>query len=161
MKRLCLPFCGRRTVARTRRPAGSISRCFGNHRGTMKALAVAILSPLLLAGCISLNPRGASPTGPALARTSVLPEVTVRRTNAGVPGRIDHMAYDPATRRLFAAAGENGSLEVVDLETGQRLRSFMGLPRPQGAALVPPASCAAVACVGEGAIRPPEMPRHP
>src|SRR5208282_6690431 len=72
------------------------------------------------------------------------------RPNLGIPGRIDHMAYDPATKRLFVAALENGSLEVLDLEAGTRIRSLGGLSRPQGVAIVTASSCAVTACGGNG-----------
>ncbi len=49
----------------------------------------------------------------------------------GVEGRIDHLALDLARRRLFVAALENGSLEVVDLEGKKRLKSVTGLAEPQ------------------------------
>jgi hypothetical protein len=60
------------------------------------------------------------------------------------------MAYDPATKRLFVAALENRSLEVLDLETGHRVCSISGLSRPQGAAVVTAENCVAVACGGDG-----------
>ena len=107
----------------------------------------------LVGGCAAPNPETASPALPTLYRTIVLPGLTNTRTNVGVPGRIDHLAYEPATQRLFIAALENGSLEVVDLETGQRVRSIAGLSRPQGAAVVPAAACVAVASGGDGLLR--------
>jgi len=66
----------------------------------------------------------------------------------GVSGRIDHMAYDPQTKRLFVAALENGSLEVVDLEKGERVKSIGGLKEPQGVVYIP--STRQVACSGGG-----------
>jgi len=75
------------------------------------------------------------------------------RSDAGVPGRLDHFSYDPATHRLFVAALENGSLEVLDLNTGQRVKSIPGLSQPQGIAIGPPTGCAAVACGGDGLVR--------
>jgi DNA-binding beta-propeller fold protein YncE len=50
----------------------------------------------------------------------------------GVDGRIDHLAIDLGRRRLFVAALEHGSLEVVDLEIKKRLRSITNLSEPQG-----------------------------
>src|SRR5260221_517293 len=52
----------------------------------------------------------------------------------GVEKRIDHMAVDPAGRRLFVSALGNGSLEVIDLHAGKRVRSVPGLKEPQGVA---------------------------
>ena len=107
----------------------------------------------VLAGCA--QPSRATPKvqQPRLARTIVLPGVRATRPEVGVLGRLDHLAYDPATKRLFVAALENGSLEVLDLETGQRVRSISGLSRPQGAAVVPTQDCVAVACGGDGLLR--------
>ncbi len=56
---------------------------------------------------------------------------------SGVEGRIDHLAVDPADGRLFAAALENDTLEVVDLKSGERIREIGGLNEPQGVAYVP------------------------
>lgn len=50
----------------------------------------------------------------------------------GVRGRIDHLAVDLEGRRLFIAALGNGSLEVVDLTAGTRVRSVPGFHEPQG-----------------------------
>jgi DNA-binding beta-propeller fold protein YncE len=50
----------------------------------------------------------------------------------GVEGRIDHLAVDRDQARLFVAALANNSVEVLDLSTGQHLRSVKGLREPQG-----------------------------
>ncbi len=50
----------------------------------------------------------------------------------GVEGRIDHLAADPAGKRLFVAALGNNTLEVVDLAAGKRVQSLGGLHEPQG-----------------------------
>src|SRR5215469_5572061 len=49
-----------------------------------------------------------------------------------VKGRLDHMDVDVKGRRLFVAGLENGSLEVVDLQSGQWMRSLSGFEKPQG-----------------------------
>src|SRR5437773_2428113 len=49
----------------------------------------------------------------------------------GVSGRIDHMDVDLQTGRLFVAALGNGTVEVVDLRAGQRIRSVGGFEEPQ------------------------------
>lgn len=119
-----------------------------------------VLAVGLLAGACSLggagcahrpSPAEATPTL-ELVRVISLPGLTGTRTNVGVPGRIDHFAYDPLTRRLFVAALENGSLEVIDTEAGQRVRSLTGLSRPQGAAVVPDRGVVAVATGGDGRL---------
>jgi len=50
----------------------------------------------------------------------------------GVEGRIDHMALDQTGQRLFVAALGNGTVEVVDLRSGRRVRSLGGFREPQG-----------------------------
>ena len=52
-----------------------------------------------------------------------------------VEGRIDHLAFDGATRRLFVAALGNNSVEVVDLATNRHLKSLSGFREPQGIAV--------------------------
>jgi DNA-binding beta-propeller fold protein YncE len=81
---------------------------------------------------------------PLLRRTIPLP---------GVHGRIGHLAYDPATQRLFVAAYGNGSLEVVDLAAGRRTASVSGLKHPRGITVVPDTGLAIVACAGDGTVR--------
>jgi DNA-binding beta-propeller fold protein YncE len=54
----------------------------------------------------------------------------------GVKGRLDHMDVDAKGKRLFVAGLENGTLEVVDLGVGKRIRSIPGFNKPQGALYV-------------------------
>ena len=54
-----------------------------------------------------------------------------------VEGRIDHMAVDLEGGRLFVAALENNTLEVIDLKAGKRIDGIEGLKEPQGVAYVP------------------------
>jgi DNA-binding beta-propeller fold protein YncE len=49
-----------------------------------------------------------------------------------VKGRIDHMDVDVKGMRLFVAGLENGSLEIVDLGAGRRLKSIPGFKKTQG-----------------------------
>lgn len=49
-----------------------------------------------------------------------------------VKGRLDHMDVDVKGERLFVAGLENGSVEVVDLQAGKRIRSIPGFKKPQG-----------------------------
>jgi len=71
----------------------------------------------------------------------------------GVEGRIDHMAADTNSQRLFIAALGNNSLEVIDLRAGKRIRSISGLHEPQGVAYAPEANQIYVACGGDGAVK--------
>jgi hypothetical protein len=56
----------------------------------------------------------------------------------GVSGRLDHLAVDIEGRRLFVAALGAGSLEVVDLASGARVRSIPGFHEPQGVLYIAP-----------------------
>ena len=78
--------------------------------------------------------------GPTLVKSIELP---------GVEGRIDHLAFDAATHRLFVAALGNNTVEVLDLEREAHLKSLKGFREPQGVASLAGASRVAVAN-GEG-----------
>jgi len=55
----------------------------------------------------------------------------------GVEGRIDHLALDAAGERLFVCALGNNTVEVLDLQKGERIHSITGLSAPQGIAYIP------------------------
>src|SRR6266513_2158360 len=55
----------------------------------------------------------------------------------GVEGRIDHLALDAASDRLFVCALGNNTVEVLDLRKGDRIHSITGLGAPQGVAYAP------------------------
>jgi hypothetical protein len=74
-------------------------------------------------------------SAPELRRVIPLDDVRGPADRNGIAGRIDHMRYDPETRRLFIACVANGSLEVIDLEQGIRAGSVGGLREPQGVAV--------------------------
>ena len=50
----------------------------------------------------------------------------------GVEGRIDHFSVDIPDQRLFIAALENGSVEILDIRRGERAAEIKGLEEPQG-----------------------------
>src|SRR5436853_6752417 len=70
-----------------------------------------------------------------------------------VKGRIDHMDVNVKGKRLFVAGLENGSLEVVDLQTGKWLKSIPGLKKTQGIVYVPSANKVFVASGDDGMLR--------
>ena len=76
-----------------------------------------------------------------LAQTIALP---------AVEGRIDHLAVDVQSQRLFLAALGNNTLEVIDLKAGKVIHSVKGLREPQGVAFVPEANAVYVANGGDG-----------
>jgi hypothetical protein len=50
----------------------------------------------------------------------------------GVEGRIDHFSVDVPGQRVFIAALENGSVEILDTRQGERTAEIKGLEEPQG-----------------------------
>ena len=55
----------------------------------------------------------------------------------GVEGRIDHFDVDTSGQRLFVCALGNNTVEVIDLNKGERIHTISGLGAPQGVAFVP------------------------
>ena len=62
-----------------------------------------------------------------------------------VEGRIDHLAFDPSTARLYVAALGNNSVEVLDVAVASHLKSLPGFREPQGIAAIPAITSVAVA----------------
>jgi DNA-binding beta-propeller fold protein YncE len=54
----------------------------------------------------------------------------------GVEGRIDHFDVDIGGQRLFVCALGNNTVEVVDLNKGERVHTISGLGAPQGVAFI-------------------------
>jgi hypothetical protein len=77
--------------------------------------------------CATAQPGGQPGAALTLSQTIVLP---------AMQGGFNHMSVDAARQRLFAAAPTNGTLEVVDLRTGQPLRSIPG-DKPAAARYAP------------------------
>jgi DNA-binding beta-propeller fold protein YncE len=53
-------------------------------------------------------------------------------TLPNVHGRMDHLGVDVEGKRLFAAALDNNTVEVIDLTAGKRVVSIPGQSKPQG-----------------------------
>jgi len=51
---------------------------------------------------------------------------------SNVKGRVDHLSVDVRGQRLFIAAVENHTLEVIDLKSGERVHTIGDLSEPQG-----------------------------
>lgn len=68
-------------------------------------------------------------------------------------GRLDHMDVDAKGKRLFLAALENGSVEVVDLAAGKWARSIRGFQKPQGIAYIGSLNKLFVASGDDGMLR--------
>ena len=104
-------------------------------------LASVALASALASAHVAVTP--GPETALRLAETISLP---------GVRGRIDHLAVDPATGRLFVAALGNGSVEVLDLGAGKWLSRLEGFEEPQGLGwhVTPPRL---VVASGDGSVR--------
>jgi len=71
----------------------------------------------------------------------------------GVKGRIDHLSVDLKGERLFVAAVENHSVEVIDLKAGRRVHTIADLPEPQGVLYEPSSNRLFVASALDGSVR--------
>jgi hypothetical protein len=71
----------------------------------------------------------------------------------GVEGRLDHFAVDRKSQRLFLAALENNSLEIIGIREGRRLQSIPGMKKPTGVAYLPRWNWICVANSDDGTVR--------
>ena len=71
----------------------------------------------------------------------------------GVEGRIDHFSVDVLGQRLFVAALENGTIEVLDVRKDERSAEIKGLSEPQGVYYSSQNGEFYVASGGEGTLR--------
>jgi hypothetical protein len=71
----------------------------------------------------------------------------------GVKGRLDHLAYDAAGRRVFIAELENGSVSVVDVAERRVAHRWTQLKEPRGLAWYPAKRLLYVASGGDGMVR--------
>jgi DNA-binding beta-propeller fold protein YncE len=71
----------------------------------------------------------------------------------GVEGRMDHFGADTQRGRLYLAALENNTLEVIDLSAQKRVRSIEGLKNPTGVRVLPESGRIVVASGGDGKVR--------
>ena len=101
---------------------------------------------LLLAICWPAGEVRAAELAPPLVLERTIPLV-------GVTGRIDHMAIDLERGRLFVAELGNGTVDAIDLATGERAYRIDGLKEPQGIGYSPRADLIAVASAGDGSVR--------
>lgn len=82
-----------------------------------------------------------------------LPKLVKTIALSNVEGRIDHMAFDARTNRLFVAALENNTVEVIDVEKGERIQTIKNLHEPQGLAFIPATNTLVVANGGDGSCQ--------
>lgn len=63
------------------------------------------------------------------------------------------MAVDVSGKRLFVAAEDNNTLEVIDLRAGKYLRSISGMNEPKWVVYRPEVQRLYVSCGGDGSVR--------
>jgi DNA-binding beta-propeller fold protein YncE len=88
-------------------------------------LATSLLPSLLLTALLALSAPAAGQESPALSLETHIPLPNVK-------GRIDHFGIDVKGQRLFVAAVDNHTLEVVDLKSGELVHTITDLAEPQG-----------------------------
>jgi DNA-binding beta-propeller fold protein YncE len=71
----------------------------------------------------------------------------------GVKGRIDHLSVDLLGQRIFVAAVDNHTLEVIDLKLGRTVHTITDLAEPQGVFYDASTNRLFVACALDGAMR--------
>jgi hypothetical protein len=71
--------------------------------------------------------------GPASAQEKQAFKLVQTIPLPGVRGRLDHMGVDLEKKRLFVAASDNNTLEVVDLTGGKVTKSLTGFKDTQDA----------------------------
>jgi hypothetical protein len=110
-------------------------------------VAVTAVLQLLALPALAATPTAASsPKAPAVLRyAGSIPLAHVR-------GRMDHVSVDVSGRRLFAAAYDNETLEVIDLADGKQVKS-LPLDEPQQSYFVPSVNRLFVASSGDGTVK--------
>jgi hypothetical protein len=88
-------------------------------------LATSLLASLLFTTLLVLSSPAAGQESSALSLEAHIPLPNVK-------GRIDHSSVDVKGQRLFVAAVDNHTLEVVDLKSGRRVHTITDLAEPQG-----------------------------
>jgi YVTN family beta-propeller protein len=106
----------------------------------MKLFALTAAALALAAGC-------------APAAAAELLQLEAKIPLGQVAGRIDHMAFDLAHRRLFVAELGNDSVGVVDVAARKVINRIAGLRNPQGVGYLPSLDLLFVANATDGSVR--------
>src|SRR5437868_4943373 len=107
--------------------------------GAWLAAAIASLALTAGSGLAAENGRAL-----VLEATIALPDVA---------GRIDHLAIDLGSKRLFIAELGNGTVDIVDLNANKIVHRITGLDEPQGVAYLPKNRLIVVSCGGDGMVK--------
>ena len=108
-----------------------------------RALTSLLLQVLLLPIFLPLWAMGQA--SPALVLKARIPL-------ANVKGRMDHLGVDLKGQRLFAAAFDNHTVEVIDVQAGKQVHTIADIEEPQGAFYDPSANRLFVSSEGDGAV---------
>jgi hypothetical protein len=92
-------------------------------------------------------------SGPASGQESSALFLKTHIPLPNVNGRIDHLGVDVKGQRLFVAAVDNHTLEVVDLKSGQRVHTIPDLAEPQGVFYDASTNRLFVACAVDGVVK--------
>ena len=108
----------------------------------MRVLTIGCVAAVAVIAC----QRTEAQRSPSLQQIATIPL-------SGVRGRIDHLAFDPSTHRLFVAALGNNTVEVLETVKNAHLRSVAGFHEPQGVAFVSDLAAVAVANGATGTLQ--------
>jgi hypothetical protein len=89
----------------------------------------------------------------ALGQASTTLELRSRIPLANVDGRMDHVGVDVAGQRLFAAAFDNKTLEIIDVQAGKQAHTIAGLNHPQQTYFDAPSNHLFVSSSGDGTVK--------
>jgi DNA-binding beta-propeller fold protein YncE len=91
--------------------------------------------------------------GVAFGQASTALQLTARIALPNVDGRMDHMGVDLAGQRLFAAAFDNHTLQVIDLKAGRQVSTIPNLDEPQASYYDPSTKRLFVSAGGDGSVK--------
>ena len=89
----------------------------------------------------------------ALGQTPSTLELKSRIPLAKVDGRMDHVGVDIAGQRLFAAAFDNRTLEVIDVQAGKQAHTIANLSQPQQSYFDAPTNHLFISSSGDGTVK--------
>jgi WD40 repeat protein len=89
----------------------------------------------------------------AMAQTPMTLELKSRIPLAKVQGRIDHTSVDLTGQRLFVAAYDNKTLEIIDVQAGKQVHTIANLNQPQQTYFDAPTNRLFVSSSGDGTVK--------
>lgn len=117
-----------------------------------KRIGLSLAYTLLLLPLLLFAPR-ATGQAPAPNQAAAVFVLKTRVPLAKVQGRMDHLGVDIKGERLFAAAFDNHTVEVIDLKAGRQVHTISDLDNPQSAFYDAATNRLFVPCEGDGAVK--------